>query len=894
MSLPGKLCIGILEEDNPLKAYFRFKPLLVAEGSRYVPFEEAAAYPEEGCIRIVPDKNESYHFKIRMRRMGLFCVVDLRNHPETNDKIRPNKNFREGSPEQNAFIIYSDVVREPAPQTIFEVLPQAEPDAPRPFPHTAQVLVRGDAPSPERYDWEAVPGTVDRARLVATGKRFAPEAIQLFELTGFRGEALAFGIVPPAGMPATRLPQEARPFGPEAERHGAGEAKDEPLAEPVASEAKPEAPAQPGTMPDGESAPEVEDSLRPGDAGITPSQREALENEAAAKAAPLCEGGGRSPEGVALPEESGRGPGSVAPEESAAPEAEHSLRPGDAGTPPSQREALKDGPAAQAAPFPEGAGRRPEGGAPARPVSPRQPDKPWIHRDASMLPRPVDPRLSPAQRSLAAQSGMNPRRGRSLQELIDEKWQQSRLNQLGQPVAPIQTGAPLSSPVDSAVSAVRDVWNQPQLRRALLESLGGIEEFGASLEECREAARQRDIEAHLENLEARRLALLGELDRLTKKSSDVRQALKQELRQEAEGEAAEADRRAKAAQAEQAKYEALAEEARAAAQDARKAVDALTGEELERHLREFALTEHMLERIRLIKGEAEAVPPVAPWVEVVDLNALAARLTARYEAEGYAITRIDALNLCACAAISPVLLLSGPVGCGKSEAARLLGEALGWSAVGRYARFAPGKGSLADDAHVKALDELPDMPALLLLDDANLYPAPDPLRALEAVDRPQWRLCLTLQDGGAPLSAHALDRGFLVRLIPRQDAPWKPRAKATYEAPAPASLCLAIPDVALPAAVEARLNSLREMLARRGALTSLRALNDIWRYCALMLDALGEHADAMRLLDRAVAQRLLPALLASAPVDTLRQLPALLDELPASRALLRHPLPVQI
>ena len=48
------------------------------------------------------------------------------------------------------------------------------------------------------------------------------------------------------------------------------------------------------------------------------------------------------------------------------------------------------------------------------------------------------------------------------------------------------------------------------------------------------------------------------------------------------------------------------------------------------------------------------------------------------------------------------------------------------------------------------------------------------------------------------------------------------------------------------------------------------------------------------LLDRAVAQRLLPALLASAPVETLKQLPALLDELPASRALLRHPLPVMI
>ena len=69
------------------------------------------------------------------------------------------------------------------------------------------------------------------------------------------------------------------------------------------------------------------------------------------------------------------------------------------------------------------------------------------------MPRPIDPRLSPAQRTLAAQSGLNPRRGRSLQELIDEKWQQSRLNQLGMPIAPIQTGAPVTSPVDAAVDA---------------------------------------------------------------------------------------------------------------------------------------------------------------------------------------------------------------------------------------------------------------------------------------------------------------------------------------------------------------------------------------------------------------------------------------------------------
>ena len=57
--LPGKLCIGILEEDNPFKSYFRFKPLLLAQENGFEAVDSTAAYPEDGCIRIVPDKNES-------------------------------------------------------------------------------------------------------------------------------------------------------------------------------------------------------------------------------------------------------------------------------------------------------------------------------------------------------------------------------------------------------------------------------------------------------------------------------------------------------------------------------------------------------------------------------------------------------------------------------------------------------------------------------------------------------------------------------------------------------------------------------------------------------------------------------------------------------------------
>ena len=89
MTLPGKLCVGILEEDNPLKSFFRFKPLLIAQEGGYQPFSSAEPFPESGCLRIVPDKNESGHFKARMRRIGRYALLDLREHPGENDKIRP-------------------------------------------------------------------------------------------------------------------------------------------------------------------------------------------------------------------------------------------------------------------------------------------------------------------------------------------------------------------------------------------------------------------------------------------------------------------------------------------------------------------------------------------------------------------------------------------------------------------------------------------------------------------------------------------------------------------------------------------------------------------------------------------------------------------------------------
>ena len=764
MSLPGKLCVGILEEDNPLRSYFRFKPLLIDEDGRYVPYEGFGNYPEEGCIRIVPDKNESYHFKSRMRRIGPFCVVDLREHPGESDKIRPNKNYRPGGEEINASIIYSDVVRAPAEDMVFEILPGDTQTCPAGEAHTETVLLReGEGISPRRHTWEAMADSEDTLRLTATEDACDLEAMQIFELSGFRGATIAFAIRPAGGLSVVS-----------------------------------DAPAKPAEAP------------------------------------------------------------APAPE-----------------------------PAPQEAP-------KPQPVEPVKETPSEDPEKPWIHHDESMLPPPVDTRLSRAEQLMAAQAGLNPRRGRSLQELIEEKWQRSRLNQLGQPAGNISTGAPVQSPVEAAVAAVRDAWSQPQMRRPLMDALDEVGDFTHLLNVRRESNRQSAAEAQLNALEAQRLELMDEVDKLKAGGQAVREQLKQEIRRDEAQALADAVQKTEAARSEQARCEQLAREARDAAKDAQGVLDALAGDQLEQKIRDVALTRRVVERLELLKGAADAVPPAC---EPIALDALMQRVTNRFAAEGWKLSPMEAANLCACLAAGPVLMLSGAPGSGKTAAARLLGEAAGLADIHRAAICPPGEGSLSKDPRIEALKRFEAAPAIVVLDDANLSPASDLFRGLAQALHPEWRLIATLQDAhsGLPVTAAALDRGFMVRLSPPADLPWNPGTPDIVPAEAPVSLSelsKGLPD--LPTALIERMDALRKALDGCGAAVSRRALNEAWRYCAAMLAMLGKEADILSIFDLAVAQRLLPGLLAAAPVKALRQLPALVKGLPACEALFRQPLPISI
>jgi len=126
MNFDRSLIFAYLEEDNIQRAYFRVRPLLTLNGD--VREEAVALWPNEGGLRIVPDRNEQHTFKVRMRSLGAYCVVDLRNQPPEAGKIRTNKNFRPDKGEVNQYILYSDTVHELPENTFYQILDGAAED----------------------------------------------------------------------------------------------------------------------------------------------------------------------------------------------------------------------------------------------------------------------------------------------------------------------------------------------------------------------------------------------------------------------------------------------------------------------------------------------------------------------------------------------------------------------------------------------------------------------------------------------------------------------------------------------------------------------------------------------------------------------------------------------
>ena len=126
MNCDKELVLVYLEEDNIARAYFRVKPLLTVSGDAQ---EEAARlWPDNGCLRIVPDRNEQHTFKERMRTLAPYAIMNLINIAPEANKIRTNKNYHPDRGETNQFILYSDTVMPLPEHTFFHVLEGAASD----------------------------------------------------------------------------------------------------------------------------------------------------------------------------------------------------------------------------------------------------------------------------------------------------------------------------------------------------------------------------------------------------------------------------------------------------------------------------------------------------------------------------------------------------------------------------------------------------------------------------------------------------------------------------------------------------------------------------------------------------------------------------------------------
>ncbi|MEG1776603.1 MAG: hypothetical protein RR367_08850 [Clostridia bacterium] len=103
---------------------FRVIPLCTREGSTFHGGVED--FPDEGSLRIVPDKREQSTFKERMREIGGLCTVQLISDGKELMKVRQNRNYAPDQGERNQNAIYSDVICEFTDGGCYEVLELGE------------------------------------------------------------------------------------------------------------------------------------------------------------------------------------------------------------------------------------------------------------------------------------------------------------------------------------------------------------------------------------------------------------------------------------------------------------------------------------------------------------------------------------------------------------------------------------------------------------------------------------------------------------------------------------------------------------------------------------------------------------------------------------------------
>lgn len=116
----GTVTLAFVEEDNKQRVIFRVFPLCTREGEMLLGNKEL--FPDDGSLRIVPDKREQSTFKERMREINGLCAINLVSDGRELIKVRQNRNYAPDQGERNQQAIYSDVICEFASGACFEVV----------------------------------------------------------------------------------------------------------------------------------------------------------------------------------------------------------------------------------------------------------------------------------------------------------------------------------------------------------------------------------------------------------------------------------------------------------------------------------------------------------------------------------------------------------------------------------------------------------------------------------------------------------------------------------------------------------------------------------------------------------------------------------------------------
>lgn len=117
----GTVTLALVEEDNKQRVIFRVIPLCTREGTVFQ--DKEVIFPDQGSLRIVPDKREQSTFKDRMHEIHTLCAINLVNQDGKElIKVRQNRNYSPEQGEQNRFAIYSDVICDFAPDGCMEIL----------------------------------------------------------------------------------------------------------------------------------------------------------------------------------------------------------------------------------------------------------------------------------------------------------------------------------------------------------------------------------------------------------------------------------------------------------------------------------------------------------------------------------------------------------------------------------------------------------------------------------------------------------------------------------------------------------------------------------------------------------------------------------------------------